>query len=237
MVAGLRHIINNPNSGSPPYHICLPTNIAIPNYVAQTLELLPQFVLSRVSDIGPDDVLIENYGEPIRSDGYLADHECFVFLRNLFLKAPYTVAPSRKLYIRRSRAHLCEGNAADGASGKRRHIVNEDELCASLQEVGIESIFLEDYTVAEKIAIFGDSLLVIAPNSGALVFSLFAHPDTQIIEINTTHPHQVCEQYKHICNRLGIKHMHYRNVIKVDCLDNMYVDVSQFMDFLGKLSK
>lgn len=157
----------------------------------------------------------------------------YFFLRDLFLTRvdEYDTSAYEKIYIRRNRSHLCEGNVADN-SVKRRQIVNEDELVKHLEPLGIKCINFEDYTLSQKIKIFNNAKLVIAPQSGGLVFSLFANKNTNIIEIYPPKPYQYCDQYLDICKVLGISFDRYFDVTKVDRNDNMTIQSEKFVQYL-----
>lgn len=164
------------------------------------------------------------------------DHNVYHFLRKLFLSRvgnDFDTTEYDKVYIRRSRSHLCVGNKGDN-NVRRRQVINEDELVQSLNKIGIKSIFFEDYTVSEKIQIFRDASLVVAPQSGGLVFTLFANKDIDIIEIYPPNPHQFCDQYIDICRALNIPFRRFTDIKKVDGLDNMIVDISNLNNFILK---
>ena len=163
--------------------------------------------------------------------------DIYYFLRELFLsriKNDFDTVDYSKIYIRRDKSHTCEGNVWD-KNARRRQIVNEQELVDKLSEIGIKSIYFEDYTVSQKIQIFNDASLIIAPQSGGLVFSVFANKDIDILEIYPPNPHQYCDHYLNICEELDIPFRRFRDVTKVDYYDNMIVNPEQLVNFiLGK---
>jgi len=101
-----------------------------------------------------------------------------------------------------------------------------------LEKQGFKAIHFEDYTVSEKVQIFNNAKRVIAPQSGGLVFSLFASPTTEIVEIYPPNPHQYCDQYIDICRVLGISFKRFTDVVKVDRYDNMTVQPDQLINFI-----
>jgi capsular polysaccharide biosynthesis protein len=167
----------------------------------------------------------------------LFDVSIYTFLRELFLsriKNNFDTTEYNKIYIRRDKSHLCEGNLAD-SSARRRQIINEQELVDKLLEIGIKSIYFEDYTVEQKIQIFRDASLVVAPQSGGLVFTLFGQQNADIVEIYPPNPHQYCDHYINICGALDIPFRRFVDVTKVDYYDNMIVNPEQLVNFiLGK---
>lgn len=162
------------------------------------------------------------------------DVSTYPFLRKLFLSrvGEFDTSEYTKIYIRRNKSHLCEGNREDNHI-KRRHIINEDELVLELEKLGFKCINFEDYTVSQKVQIFNNADVVLAPQSGGLVFSLFAGENTQIIEIYPPNPHQYCDQYIDICRNLNIKFTRYCDILKVDYHDNMLIPIDKFIDYLS----
>lgn len=165
------------------------------------------------------------------------DVSTYSFLRELFLPrvSGFDTSKYKKIYIRRNRSHLCEGNVRDN-NIKRRQIINEEELVSELKKVGFNCINFEDYSVEQKIQIFNSADVVLSPQSGGLVFSLFANEKTKIIEIYPPNPHQYCDQYIDICKNLNIEFYRYSNVKKNDHHDNMYVDTLPLIDFISKFT-
>jgi len=167
------------------------------------------------------------------SGRFHVDPTSYSFLRELFLSrvGGFDTTGYENIYICRSKAHLCEGNRNDRNS-RRRHILNESELVESLEKRGFKAIHFEDYTISEKVQIFNNAKRVIAPQSGGLVFSLFASPTTEIVEIYPPNPHQYCDQYIDICRVLGIPFKRFTDVAKVDRCDNMTVQPDKLINFI-----
>jgi hypothetical protein len=164
------------------------------------------------------------------------EHDTYHFLRDLFLSRidnVFDTSEYDKIYICRSKSHLCRGNHEDN-SARRRQIVNESEVIKSLEDIGIRPIFFEDYTMSQKIQIMRDASLVVAPQSGGLTFTLFANKDIDIVEIYPPNPHQYCDQYIDICRALKIPFRRFYDVSKVDYNDNMIVDPKLLSDFILK---
>jgi hypothetical protein len=162
------------------------------------------------------------------------DVTTYPFLRELFLSRVngFDTSKYEKIYIRRNRSHLCEGNMSDNGI-KRRQIINEDDLVLELKKIGFNCINFEDYTVSEKVQIFNNAKVVVAPQSGGLVFSLFAGENTKIVEIYPPNPHQYCDQYIDICKNLKIEFTRYCDVTKMDYHDNMIVYPDKLVNYLS----
>ncbi len=224
------------------------------DYQKQTIELLKDdFIFIEKSEISEDDIIINNYGEPL----YFIDgddaHNSYVrnlndpnshiykskdgyqFLRDLGEKVIITDEDiskykNKKFFLSRSKSHLLDGNSSAGQI-KRRQIINEVEFQNQLKEYDIDFIFLEDYTVEEKIKIFKLSDLIISPNSGGLLFALYSSESTNIIELNVETPHQISKQYYDICSSFNVPYIKFI-CDKVDQNDNMSVNISDFISLI-----
>ena len=113
---------------------------------------------------------------------------------------------------------------------KRRHVVNEIELINELKKFNIESIFLEDFSLQEKIKIFKFAKTIISPNSGGLTFTLFSD-NTNIIEMNVDIPSQIHRQYADQCRYFNIPYYKF-TCQKIDINDNMEINIDEFISFL-----
>ncbi len=203
------------------------------NFISYQKETLD--ILSDVINVVPN-TCNWNLIESVKQNDGIIDIEVYNFLRDLFLSRidfNFDTSEYNKIYIRRDRSHLCEGNQADNAA-KRRQIVNEQEIVDKLSEIGIKSVYFEDYTVSEKIQIFKDASLVVAPQSGGLIFSLFGNQDMDVVEIYPPNPHQYCDHYINICNGLNIPFRRFKEVTKIDYYDNMIVDPEKLINFIVK---
>ena len=217
-----------------PLKLYIPT---LPNplisYQAETFDILKdKFQLVSKSDFSINDIVINNYGEYILDSDYYICSEAYEYLRELFLSRVKLSNNfnGKKYYISRSKSHLLEGNAADSFI-KRRHIFNESEVIDFLGKFGIETIFLEDFSVEEKIQIFQEADLIISPHSGGLTFTVFCQPTIKIVEINTTFPSQVSRHYHDQCRYLNLPYFKYV-CNQYDCFDNMTIHVEDFANFL-----
>jgi hypothetical protein len=258
MISGLRFIVNkSPSSGNiiserleqnvdkfnniftKPYYIYFSYIENFNNYQIETFDIIKNdFVVIKKEDISENDIIINNYGELLSPYTNLYNKiENLTFLQNLFLSNIDKKLLDKKfnfdyIYIRRDKAHLCDGNKQDNYS-KRRHILNEIDFCNELQKHNYSCIYLEDYCLIDKINIFKNAKKIISPNSAGLSFIIFCNTNCSIIEINTKNPHQVDNQYDNICNILHIPYKRYTNVQKIDYADNMIIDINDFNNFLN----
>ena len=166
--------------------------------------------------------------------GSQEEYQSYIFLRELFLSRmqnDFDTSEYDKIYIRRNKSHLCEGNIF-AKSERKRQIVNEDELVEKLSENGIRALNFEYYSVSQKIQIFNNASLVIAPNGGGLVFSLFAGLQTKIVELNPQQSRSDNSHYEFISKGLKTDFIAYRICQNIDAKDNMKIDVEDFIDYL-----
>lgn len=242
----------NKDEVKPPYYIHfnkkLLHNNEFEDFQLQTFDLIKdKFIL--VEDIKPDDVVVSNYGSPL-----IMKHHRFYGISNIpssnnsfgtveadswkYLKELLTVEVTDKerekynksFYIRRGKSHLLSGNSK---LGRRRQIVNEDEMIEKFKELDIVSIFLEDYTLIEKIKIFMCAKVIISPNSSGLVFVPLLNENSKLLEINTLNGvtsaggriwEDVCEIFK------TPYYMYY--VTPLDDKDNMQININDFVEFI-----
>lgn len=204
MLGGLRRI--HPSEPG------IPTKIHFPlfqdqGYHSQSLNLIKD--VFEVCTPEPDTPTISHDGEPIVAPDQV-DPATYDYLRQLFLsRVPEAaVDPTKKYYITRKNS---ESVSPANAGRKIRQILNENEFIPALKNMGFQIIHFEDYTFEEKIRIFQTASVIVSPNSACLTFSLFASPQTKIIEILPAviedHDH-----YKNICERLGIPYSRFTNL-------------------------
>ena len=204
------------------------------NLQKETFDLLKDiYVYVPYDEIKETDIVINNYGEPYHFDGKSNnfDEGVYHFVKNLFNSdTGNSKHKGKRYYISRNKSHNLLGNSGV----VRRHIVNEDEFSTLIESYGFEKIYLEDYSIPEKVEIFKNADTIISPNSGGLVFSLYASDDTNIIEINTSNPHQLSAQYEDIANVFSLPYQKF-TAEKVDSMDNMRIDVELFKSILETL--
>ncbi|MCY1374712.1 hypothetical protein D9M69_620730 [compost metagenome] len=58
---------------------------------------------------------------------------------------------------------------------------NEAEIIERLQDLGFESIFLEEYDFARQVRTFGEAEFIVAPNGSALNSLIFAATDVKAL--------------------------------------------------------
>lgn len=250
MISGLRFILNKTLSSGkdgggaveqntshfttddikPPYYLYFSYLDVFLDYHHDTFDLLSDtFKVIKKEDILVDDIIVNNYGETILNKEYHIDKEGYIFLRDLMSRVEITDTDrekyqNKKFYLARSKAYNLAGNSGI----KRRQVLNEEEFINALQPYGVQGIFLEDFSLTEKIKLFRLAKTIIAPNTGGLVFSLVCEPTTTIVELNVDTPHQINHQYRDQCRCFKIPY-HLHTTIKMDNNDNMKIDIPQFI--------
>lgn len=72
---------------------------------------------------------------------------------------------------------------------KWRRLLNESEIADDLSTIGFETVFMEDITVSEQIALFDQAQWIVAPNGSALLNTVFAHPSVKLIVLTQPNLH------------------------------------------------
>jgi len=115
------------------------------------------------------------------------------FLRQAFL-AKINLANTnsgKRIYISRARA-------------KNRQLINESEVEKLLNNQGFQTIFLEEMSVFEQVAVFANAEAIIAPHGSGLSNLVFCSPNTKVVEIFS--PNYVRTDYWMISQQLQLQH-------------------------------
>lgn len=174
-----------------------------------------------------------NHGEPcvLPQLGINLLPEVHVYLRNLFLSRlpSKTVIKGKYIYITRRNSDQITGNFGI----KKRQVLNESELITMLDCYNFQYVNLEEYSLLEKLDLFQTSELILSPNSAALTFCFMTSPTTTIIElIPIFQPGQYKqewkqEQYKEMCEAVGVPYIRFQQMTYVEDELNMRVNVSE----------
>ena len=68
-----------------------------------------------------------------------------------------------------------------------RRWLQEDAALPELQALGLERVFLEDYSVVEQAKLFNSCELIVMPHGGGLANCVFARPGTVVVELFDPH--------------------------------------------------
>ena len=228
MLPSLQHVVVENDSEK--IKLCFKLDYTKESYQKESLDILSDII--EVVPLDPNAILLPTTDI---MTGSKEEFEGYNFIRELYLsriKNDFDISEYKKIYIRRNRSHLCEGNEMVG-NEKRRQILNEDDLVNKLDHMGIKAINLEDYSVSQKIQIFNNASLIVGPNGGGLVFSIFAGLSTKIIEINPRITERDSRHYQFISKALGLDLSSYNKAERLDG-DNMLIDVDDVIKFIGK---
>jgi tetratricopeptide (TPR) repeat protein/capsular polysaccharide biosynthesis protein len=113
------------------------------------------------------------------------------FLRQTFLpQIPENNYPER-IYISRDRA-------------RGRQVINEKEVIDILNHWGFQTVFLEDLSVLQQVALFAKAKVIVCPHGSSLTNLVFCSPATKVIELFS--PHYVRTDYWLLSQQLQLQH-------------------------------
>ena len=107
----------------------------------------------------------------------------------------------QKIYISRSRS-------------SSRHVINEKEVIEQLTPLGFQTVFLEEMSLTEQIALFANAKVIISPHGSSLTNLVFCSADTIVIELFS--PHYIRTYYWIIAQQLKLKYYYYLGEV-FDC--------------------
>ncbi|MGB5712405.1 MAG: glycosyltransferase 61 family protein, partial [Waterburya sp.] len=114
------------------------------------------------------------------------------FLRQAFLPQVSLAKTSRtKIYVSRARA-------------KNRQLVNEPEVGELLNKQGFKTVFLEEMSVLEQVAVFVNAEIIVAPHGSGLTNLVFCSPQTKVVELFS--PNYLRTDYWMISQHLQLQH-------------------------------
>ena len=174
----------------------------------------------RISHIQAEQLIVPSF------PGYLdwVPGGTIEFLRQTFLSriSPNQDQLPEKVYISRERA-------------RARHIINETEVLALLSKYGFQTVFLEEMSIVEQVALFANAKFIVAPHGSGLSNLVFCSPGTTIVELFS--PHYLRTDYWILSQQLQLKH-YYSVGDSFDCppLLNLMYQNSLTEDILVNLS-
>jgi len=114
------------------------------------------------------------------------------FLRQTFLPQVSLAKTNRqKIYVSRARA-------------KNRQLINEQEVNDLLTKSGFITVFLEEMSVLEQVAIFVNAEIVVSPHGSGLTNLVFCSPKTKVVELFS--PNYLRTDYWMISQQLKLQH-------------------------------
>lgn len=145
-------------------------------------------------------------------------------LRKFFLPhRDITLATPERIYISRNKAST-------------RRLVNEMEVTRCLEEYSIQTIYLEDWTVAQQIQLFASAKVILGAHGAGLANLAFCQSGTQVIEI--FHDRHVVPTYWMISNHNTLDYyMMYGQgwpdpAIRFPGFEDIYVDIDRLKQTL-----
>ena len=143
----------------------------------------------RHSHIQADELIVPSF------PGYLdwVEPGTIDFLRRTFL--PHVgltkTSSKQKIYVSRAKA-------------KNRQVINELEVSQLLEAQGFQTVFLEEMSVLEQVAVFAHAQIIVTPHGSGLTNLVFCSPDTKIVELFA--PNYVRTDYWMISQYLQLQH-------------------------------
>jgi len=117
------------------------------------------------------------------------------FLRQTFLseiaKTKTKIKYPERIYISRARA-------------RGRQVINEDEVINVLNNWGFQTVFLEEMSVLQQVALFANAKVIVCPHGSSLTNLVFCSPKTKIIELFS--PHYIRTDYWILSQQLQLQH-------------------------------
>jgi tetratricopeptide (TPR) repeat protein/capsular polysaccharide biosynthesis protein len=115
------------------------------------------------------------------------------FLRQTFLSeiAKTKIKYPERIYISRARA-------------RGRQVINEDEVINVLNNWGFQTVFLEEMSVLQQVALFANAKVIVCPHGSSLTNLVFCSPKTKIIELFS--PHYIRTDYWILSQQLQLQH-------------------------------
>ncbi|MCC0175415.1 tetratricopeptide repeat protein [Waterburya agarophytonicola K14] len=173
---------------------CFVVNSLSKPYQKETLELLniPSYKIlesDRHCHIQAEELIVPSF------PGYMdwIPPGTMEFLRQTFIPLVNLteINIGKKIYISR-------------AKSKNRQIINESEVDRLLTERGFETVFLEEMSVLEQVAIFVNAEVIVAPHGSGLTNLVFCSPHTQVVELFS--PNYQRTDYWTISQHLQLQH-------------------------------
>lgn len=223
ILAGLRHLENDNEK----VNVYMPwCNIQYCNYVEESIEYFKEH-FNFIFEIKSSDIQsyewIDFHGEKLLQADTI-DIEGYKYIRNKLLKDKlYIIQPKKYVYITRRGAENLENN-----NNMVHHaVVNEDKFRNILQKYGFEVIQLEHFNLEEKIRIFRESEIIVAPFGGGLTFTVLCEPTQKVIELVSPFMANDMQHYKVICNTLNIPYIRFTEVETLNNY-NIVIDLDKF---------
>jgi hypothetical protein len=129
---------------------------------------------------------------------YVDETWLFPYVKNLYkhIWNNIEIEKGKRTYISRKNA-------------QSRHVLNEAELLPQIKKLGFSTYYLEDLTFVDQIKLFASSEFISGPHGAGLIWMLFAHKETTILEINSMNGKN---HYKDIAIKMNLKYYRFIDV-------------------------
>ncbi len=173
-------------------------------------------------------------GEEIIGVDEIAE-EGYIYIRNKVLRNhAHTVVPGKYVYISRGGSEKLISNVE---RGQHHSILNDFELMNMLSAFPFEVVALEKLSFDEKVKLYCEAEIIVAPYGGSLVPCVFANKGTTIIELSSIGvPLTGWEHYKKICKTIGVRYFGYHNINYQDARFNIHVKLDELYKLLSALT-
>ena len=158
------------------------TPSALPLYVAETL---PSFVFESLEVVGLGERCVR-----LAPGVYRSEHLTVPTFESAEWPSPFDILTTRARL--REALGLTERTSEEGpgrrilisrAGAVGRHILNEPELMASLQDLGFELVNLNAVSVEEQVRLFSAADMIVAPHGAGLTNIMFAPAHCRVVEL------------------------------------------------------
>ncbi|MCB0337770.1 MAG: glycosyltransferase family 61 protein, partial [Bdellovibrionales bacterium] len=116
-----------------------------------------------------------------------------------------------------------------------RRILNQEEMETVLSRYGFQTIYFEDYSFTQQVAISAFCDIMIAPHGSGLVNSLFMPTNSSVIEYFPHKRVDSCGCYERCCVSRGQKYFDEDSIAQVQ--GDILVDLNRLEAILGSLGK
>lgn len=146
------------------------------------------------------------------------------FLRKTFLSAIDNKSSKypQRIYVSRAQA-------------RGRVVINEDQVIDLLSELGFQTVFLEELSVLEQVALFANTKVIVSPHGSSLTNIVFCRPGTTVVELFS--PNYLRTDYWMLSQQLKLQH-YYTVGESFDCfpLRNLMYQNSLTEDILVNIN-
>lgn len=160
-------------------------------------------------------------------DDFIEEDWIYEYVKNLY-KEIWENTPQEK----GKRIYICRNPKYNL---RLRNVLNEDELCQEIKQIGFSSYDLEKLTFVDSIRLFKSAEFVTGYHGGGLAWLIFCDVNTIFCEINPWEDKN--KHYKHLAEQQNLKYYHFTDVLidNSNNKDNITVNIPQYVDVLYHL--